>query len=100
MIIVLAALQLTSNDVHSRLTRRRNTTNKVIKPIFRANGTDNTGSTPLETMQFANNGAVVTSLTSMGAAGAVRSQISSVFVGNGSLLREETFREDKSRVFV
>lgn len=51
MIIILAALQLTSNDVHSRLTR-----SKGAKILRAGHGpSDATDSTQLETMQFAEN---------------------------------------------
>lgn len=52
MIIILAALQLTSNDVHSRLTRSKGA------KILRHNALDPsaaTDSTQLRTMQFVQN---------------------------------------------
>ena len=52
MIIILAALQLTSNDVHSRLTRSKNA--RIFKP-----GTDGSSTVPLDTMNFAANEALV-----------------------------------------
>lgn len=52
MIIILAALQLTSNDVHSRWTRSKNA--RIFKP-----GTDGSSTVPLDTMNFAANEALV-----------------------------------------
>ena len=97
MIIVLAALQLTSNDVHSRLTRKRN---KVIRPNLQPNASDETGSTPMESMQFANNGAMVTNLSSMGIVAAAKSQVTSVFANHTSFVRDETLSKDKASVLV
>ena len=53
IIIVLAALQLTSNDVHSRLTRSRTTR------IFQQRPTQRASTMPLDTMDFAPNDAVL-----------------------------------------
>ena len=47
MILVLAGLEMTSNDVHSRLT-------KVSRPVFRPGmGNDSTKTAPMQSMQFA-----------------------------------------------
>jgi hypothetical protein len=65
VIIILAALQLTSNDVHSRLTRttnhrpRKQNDNKLVRLAPDASHT--TESTGIGSMRFADNrGAVVT----------------------------------------
>ncbi|KIP08922.1 hypothetical protein PHLGIDRAFT_103546 [Phlebiopsis gigantea 11061_1 CR5-6] len=51
LIIILAALQLTSNDVHSRLTRSRHGN------IFKARAIDGSTPVPLDTIHFAANDA-------------------------------------------
>ena len=50
MIIILAALQLTSNDVHSRLTRSKN--GRILRPHPIG---QQTSTMPLESMNFASN---------------------------------------------
>ncbi|KAI0323990.1 hypothetical protein GY45DRAFT_1332033 [Cubamyces sp. BRFM 1775] len=59
LIIVLAALQLTSSDVHSRLTRSKTAR------IFRARG-EGTTTGPLETMDFAPNDVILSTYFSDG----------------------------------
>lgn len=54
LIIILAALQLTSNDVHSRLTRSK--TANIFKPRHAGGST----TVPLDTMNFAANEAILT----------------------------------------
>ena len=58
MIIVLAALQLTSNDVHSRLTKN----SKIVRPPFRPGANFGASTAPLETMQFVDNQVVSVSV--------------------------------------
>jgi hypothetical protein len=53
LIIILAALQLTSSDVHSRLTRSKNAR------IFKSPGADGSTTVPLESMNFAANDAIL-----------------------------------------
>ncbi len=55
LIIILAALQLTTNDVHSRLTRSKNANTQVIR--FNP-PSQQTASTELDTMRFADNNAI------------------------------------------
>ena len=64
LIIILAALQLTSSDVHSRLTRSKNAN------VFKARHTDGSTTMPLESIHFAANDAILsTALKSPGITG-------------------------------
>ena len=74
MIIILAAMQLTSNDVHSRMTRTRGA--QIIRRPF-----DST-SVPLDTMQFADNNNVIKT-------SALASNVSSVWAEQGSFGKPE-----------
>lgn len=73
MIIILAAMQLTSNDVHSRMTRTKGA--QIIRRPF-----DST-SVPLDTMQFADNNVIKTT--------ALASNVSSVWAEQGSFGKPE-----------
>lgn len=79
MIIILAALQLTSNDVHSRITR-----SKIVKPFWRPTNIDGSSTIPMETIQFADNQAVTS--RSIGQKTTISS---SILVENGSFAKPE-----------
>ncbi|KAF7792585.1 hypothetical protein EIP86_003679 [Pleurotus ostreatoroseus] len=86
MIIVLAAMQLTSNDVHSRLTRRT----KGVRPNIQPGDTGYTTTTvPLESMQFADNRAVIGTISLPPAGKTTVSTVSSVYAENGSFIKNE-----------
>lgn len=78
MIIILAAMQLTSNDVHSRMTRTKGA--QIIRRPF-----DGNTNVQLDTMQFADNNAVKSS--------ALGSNVSSVWAGRGSFGKPEPQRQ-------
>ncbi len=84
---MLAALQLTSNDVHSRLTARRN---KVVRPNLQPGDTGFTTTTvPLESMQFADNRGVVSTIGFVPAGKTTVSTVSSAYAENGSFVKNE-----------
>ena len=88
MIIVLAALQLTSNDVHSRLTRN---ISKVLKPPLRPGVTT---TVPLETMEFADNRGVLSGVSGISSINMnipdPKSALSSVSGTNVSFVKDNT----------
>lgn len=57
LIIILAALQLTTNDVHSRLTRSKGA--KILRPNANASDALTDSTRQIETMQFAQNQGVL-----------------------------------------